>query len=287
MKILKTPLLLALLFSAAAAHAQVTGNTLQINDAVTFGLSPDPGSFEWRDNGIFIAKGISGQGSLLSTDAGSGARFLWHPGKAALRAGIMNLNETNIGTGSVALGSSTVASGQNSFATGWGSTASGAYAVAIGGTSYGAPYGNMASGEGSASVGGFFNIVSGPNSGTFGGWNNIVTGINSFASGVVNYASANDSVVFGWVNRAESSNVFVIGRNNVGGFTNNNNGNPNDDGDTQWIETDPLFEIGNGSGSGGESGRSNALTVYKNGSAVFQGVVRVAPGGDIPMYSGN
>ena len=36
---------------------------------------------------------------------------------------------------------------------------------------------------------------------------------------------------------------------------------------TQWIDTDPLFEVGNG---GSSSSRSNALTVYKNGNADIQ-----------------
>lgn len=287
MKMIKTLPLLALLCSAAAAHAQISGTTLQINDSVTFGLSPDPGSFEWRDNGIFIATGVAGQGALLSTDAGTGPRFLWHAGKAALRAGVLDLIESNIGSGSVAFGAAT-ASGQYSFAMGQ-STASGTYSVAIGGSLFGANWANTASGGSSASIGGFNNVVTGFSSGTFGGVSNTVTGGSSFASGGGNTASAERSAVFGYGNRAESYNTFVIGSYNVGGFTSNNNGNSWDDGNTQWIATDPLFEIGNGSpvGMNTPEVRSNALTVYKNGSAVFQGVVRVAPGGDIPMYTGN
>ena len=50
-----------------------------------------------------------------------------------------------------------------------------------------------------------------------------------------------------------------------------------------WVASDPLFEVGNGT----YQARSDALVVYKNGNAAFQGVVTVAPGGDIPMYTGN
>ena len=62
------------------------------------------------------------------------------------------------------------------------------------------------------------------------------------------------------------------------------------------MATDPLFEVGNGSGSRFDNppignpdatGPSDALVVYKNGNAVLQGTLQVAPGGDIPMYSGN
>ena len=74
---------------------------------------------------------------------------------------------------------------------------------------------------------------------------------------------------------ATAMDSFVIGTSNVGG------GNSN-----KWIGTDPLFEIGNG-GQGNNPWRSDALVVYKNGNATFQGTVNVAPGGDIPMFSGN
>ena len=50
-----------------------------------------------------------------------------------------------------------------------------------------------------------------------------------------------------------------------------------------WLATDPIFEIGNGTSS---SALSDALVVYKNGSATFQGPVSVAAGGDIPMFTG-
>ncbi|MEI9999721.1 MAG: hypothetical protein WDO13_11470 [Verrucomicrobiota bacterium] len=53
---------------------------------------------------------------------------------------------------------------------------------------------------------------------------------------------------------------------------------------TAWVPTDPLFEIGNGASS---SSLSDALIIYKNGNATLQGVLTAAPGGDIPMYSGN
>jgi hypothetical protein len=46
----------------------------------------------------------------------------------------------------------------------------------------------------------------------------------------------------------------------------------------------PLFIVGNGSST---SARSNALEVLTNGDVDVQGVVTCAPGGDIPMFTGN
>lgn len=60
-----------------------------------------------------------------------------------------------------------------------------------------------------------------------------------------------------------------------------------------WIPTDPLFEVGNGASSSCDNGNpyatglSDAFVVYKNGNAALQGTLDVAPGGDIPPYTGN
>jgi hypothetical protein len=82
----------------------------------------------------------------------------------------------------------------------------------------------------------------------------------AMATGYYTTASGEYSTAMGNHTEAESYNSNAIGRFNVGGFI-NNTGTDND-GDITWVETDPLFEIGNGSG---ESNRSNALTVLKNG----------------------
>jgi len=65
-------------------------------------------------------------------------------------------------------------------------------------------------------------------------------------------ANARYSFVAGLNTYTSSYASFVIGRYNSGG------GNP-----TTWLDTDPLFEIGNGSDG---SNRNNALTVLKNGN---------------------
>jgi len=70
-----------------------------------------------------------------------------------------------------------------------------------------------------------------------------------------------------------------MGRNNVGFFASG--------GDTQWIETDPVLEIGNGAADWGTP--SNAVTVLKNANMRTGGVVeakngfRTPPKGDLSM----
>jgi hypothetical protein len=121
-------------------------------------------------------------------------------------------------------------------------------------------------------------LASGLYSTAFGN-GNTASGSYSTASGYGTTASGAYSASFGLHTTATATNSFVIGTFNVGG------------GSGSWVATDPLFEIGNGgNGSWGNPAvthTSDALVVYKDGSATFQGPVTGAAGGDIPMYTGN
>ncbi len=77
------------------------------------------------------------------------------------------------------------------------------------------------------------------------------SGIESTAMGTYTTALGDASTAMGASTNAEAFISTAIGRQNIGG------GNP-----TSWVDTDPLFEIGNGSGTG----YSNAMTVLKNGN---------------------
>jgi hypothetical protein len=74
-------------------------------------------------------------------------------------------------------------------------------------------------------------------------------------------ASGSMSTAMGYYSTAESYASLAIGQYNVGGGTADS-----------WVPTDPLFEIGNGSGS---SSKANALTVLKNGNV---GIGTATPG---------
>lgn len=109
-----------------------------------------------------------------------------------------------------------------------------------------------------------FTLISAP-----AGSNSTAFNLDTAASGA-NSAAFNDNTLAG------AYDSFVLGRFNLGTYGSG--------GDTTWISTDPLLEVGNGTDS---SHLSDAFIVYKNGNAVFQGSVQVAPSGDIPMYTGN
>jgi hypothetical protein len=109
-----------------------------------------------------------------------------------------------------------------------------------------------------------FTLISAP-----AGSNSISFNLNTAASGS-NSAAFNDNTLAG------AYDSFALGRFNFGTYGSG--------GETTWISTDPLFEIGNGTDG---VHLSDAFIVYKNGNAAFQGSVQVAPSGDIPMYTGN
>src|SRR4051794_38235814 len=83
----------------------------------------------------FVAKGVLGYGIIPFT--GAGERLMWHPNKAAFRAGSIGSAGTqwdlaNTGFYTWAGGYNTIALGLASFAMGYQSTALGSYAVALG-----------------------------------------------------------------------------------------------------------------------------------------------------------
>lgn len=102
-------------------------------------------------------------------------------------------------------------------------------------------------------------------------WSNLNTGLYSFSFGSDTFATGSYTTAYGANTSAQSYFSFVLGTYNVGGGSK-----------TTWVATDPIFEIGNGT----SSTPSDAMVVYKNGNAILQGVLQVAPGGDIPMYTG-
>ena len=267
----------------SSLRAQIFTAPLQASTTGT-----NPVDFEFRADGTLIAKGNAGVGSLLTDDQGAGVRMLWFPSLGAFRAGGVDWvqwDASNIGQYSAAMGWDTTSSGYGSMAFGVLSTASGYRSVILGS-------GNTANATGSAIVGSE-NTASGLNSMTLGtgntasGWyalalgqSNSSTGRTSTTMGGGNTASGWYSTASGLYTTASSYFSFVVGTFNVGGGS-----------DSTWVPTDPLFEVGNGGGSGygnpNASGPSDAFVVYKNGNATLQGTLHVSPSGDIPMFSGN
>ncbi|RZV69042.1 MAG: hypothetical protein EX254_01670, partial [Flavobacteriaceae bacterium] len=162
-----------------------------------------------------------------------GQKLMFLPDKlGAFRAGrVSNIqwNGANIGRASAAFGNSTEATADYSFAAGSLTDASGFASFAIGD-------GTEASGSKSAAF----------------GEDTDASGSSSSAFGYFSNASGSFSMASGHGARALAYSSMAFGRYNTGlgdSFT--------------WVDTDPLFEIGNGADN---SNRSNALTVLKNGT---------------------
>ena len=95
------------------------------------------------------------------------------------------------------------------------------------------------------------------------GYGTTASGSISTAFGGATTASGAYAVSFGYNTLAQAKLSFVIGQFNLGGGST-----------TDWVATDPLFEIGNGTSS---SALSDAFVVYKNGNSTSNGTDNEMP----------
>lgn len=105
--------------------------------------------FKFDPWGGFVAKGILGIGNIPAT--GEGERMMWHPYKAAFRAGSVGSSGThwddiNVGFYTAAFGFNTRAIGLGGFSVGYQSSALGSYSMAMG-------YTALADGTGAIAIG--------------------------------------------------------------------------------------------------------------------------------------
>lgn len=133
--------LLAVVHHPAVAQADIL---LQLRSG-----SPAGDRFRVDSASGFVAKGVLGIGIIPFT--GAGERMMWHPFKAAFRAGSIGSagtqwDDPNIGFYTWAGGYNTIAQGLSSFAMGYQSTAVGSYSTALG-------YTANADGTGAVSIG--------------------------------------------------------------------------------------------------------------------------------------
>lgn len=244
--------------------------------------------FEFQTDGTLLAEGSLGANSLSAS--GPGIRFMWVPSIGAIRAGAANgmeWNLANMGTFSTAFGSGTTASGKYSTASGNGSSATGSSSTALGAGAFAGGEGSTASGYGArapawgSTAFGISTWSDGVGSMAYGVGAS-TTGEGATASGYFTIASGAFSAAFGCYTSASSLGSFVIGTYNVGGGTAN-----------AWVDTDPIFEIGNGT----SSNPSDAFVINKDGSGTIQGALTGKAGflttpdsvatTDIPMYTGH
>ena len=188
--------------------------------------------------------------SATEQPVATGVGLNFYPLKGAFRAGMQKGGV--IGSYSAAFGNSSEASGQYSFAAGNTATASGSAALSFG-------HYTTSTGSYSTSLG-YFSNASGSGS-TALGWRASATGSFSFATGYETEATTFYASAFGRGTKATSLNSFVVGRYNI------DSGDP-----SNWINSDPLFVVGNGSN---DTDRKNALVVNKNGYTTLSHVLDV------------
>ncbi|MFN8208414.1 MAG: hypothetical protein U0T82_13545 [Bacteroidales bacterium] len=205
-------------------------------------------------------------------------------GAAALGKNSFALGSVMVDSLGMVFGSPTTATGDYSVALGMGAGAQGSSSLAINGTAVGGvsrAIGGYAYGYNSTAIGyntramGNYSVAMGYGSASFifgKGTEDFVIGpiikppifkytsypvtaqgAYSMALGVSTVANGYYSTAMGYRTQAQAYNSFVLGRYNSFSAA--------EDTDT-WVTTDPLFTIGNGSGS---SSRSNAMVVLKNG----------------------
>ncbi len=176
-----------------------------------------PTLFVLNQDGGFVARGTFGTGNIPAS--GLGARMMWHPAKAAFRAGEATIpvwDDGNVGVYSTVFGFNSLASGPFSVAMGGanqalgpGSTALGNNTVASAGFSTAFGSNTVASGLASTTLGagtkaiGDYSIAAGSNSSA--------TAAASFAMGNGTIASGAGSVAFGTVSQANGVNSVAMG----------------------------------------------------------------------------
>jgi hypothetical protein len=221
------------------------------------------------NNNLMPNQTLFGDGSVLTRKLGDGRYVMKWSDKTALGYA------TATGNFSTALGGDSLASGQYSIAGGQ-SIATGAFSVALGEDNYATgqsavALGNNAQAKGNTSFAvGYYAQAFGLHSVAMGE-NNLALGANSFAMGLESTAYNYLSFAMGETVEAKGYNTVALGSSTIAqgkgqvvlGRYNLAQGNP-----TNWVATDDLFIVGNGTAW---NQRSNAFVVKKNGDAVVKG----------------
>lgn len=190
---------------------------------------------------------------------GAGTKMMFLPHKHAFRVGTVSSGAASTYWNSDSIGLYSFASGLNTRAQGYGATAMGRDTEAQSSYAFASGYFTNANGLYSTAMG--FNTDAEATGSTALGYSTDAEQDYSTALGYFAEAQALFSTAIGHTTRAQAYSSVAVGRHNVGGGS-----------ATDWVETDPLFEIGNGTGT---TARSNAMTVRKNGNV---GIATTAPG---------
>jgi hypothetical protein len=187
-----------------------------------------PNLIHLQTDGGFLAGGALGVGNIPAS--GSGARMMWYPGKAAFRAGHVNIpawDDNNVGLYSAAFGINTVAGGDASTAfgsetaaTGLVSTAfgqstlaQGPYSVATGYFSKATAFASFSAGSQTQANGAYSTALG--SSTIASGTASMAAGANTAASGVAGFALGNGASASGSPSFAAGKDTYAIGNQTV------------------------------------------------------------------------
>jgi Head domain of trimeric autotransporter adhesin len=269
-------------------------------------------------------------GSVSLPASGAGTRLMWIPSKSAFRVGTVEgtqWNADSIGTwsfatgydaiasgrGTTSMGNSSIARGAYSTCIGFYSSALGAYSVSIGALSNARGLNSTAMGS-STDADGDYSTAMGDNTFATGNYSTAM-GSNTFATGnystamgygstaLIDYstamgdrtlASERYSTAMGGETTANGRYSTAMGNNTTAqAFNSTSLGRYNifSGSTTTWINTEPLFVVGNGATF---SNPNNALTLLKNSNLglntatpQYQLTFKDDLGDKISLYSGN
>ncbi|NNF02506.1 MAG: hypothetical protein HKN22_07455, partial [Bacteroidia bacterium] len=244
----------------------LTGNTLAISGGNNIDLSSFDNVWSTNSNDAYYDLGDVGVGVsdpitgfhvadntrvLFGVDTvGAGDKLMFLPDLHAFRVGTIATGAASTYWNPDSIGLYSFASGLNTRAQGFGATAMGRDTEATNSYAFASGFFSNADGQYSTAMG--FNTDAFALGSTALGYSTDAEQNYSFAAGYFAEAQAIYSVAIGNAVRAQSYASMAVGRYNVGGGS-----------ATSWLSSDPIFEVGIGTGP---STRANAITVRKNGN---------------------
>ncbi len=181
---------------------------------------------------------------------GNGDKLMFLPDLHAFRVGTVATGAASTYWNRDSIGLYSFASGLNTRAQGFGATAMGRDTEATNSYAFASGFFSNADGQYSTAMG--FNTDALALGSTALGYSTDAEANYAFAAGYFAEAQAIYSVAIGNAVQAQSYASMAVGRYNVGGGS-----------ATSWVTSDPIFEVGIGTGP---STRANAITVRKDGN---------------------
>ncbi|MDW7692567.1 tail fiber domain-containing protein [Flammeovirgaceae bacterium SG7u.111] len=214
---------------------------------------------------------------LIGNDTvGAGDKIMWLPDLHAFRVGTVATGAASTYWDRDSTGLYSFASGLNTRAQGFGATAMGRDTEATNSYAFASGFFTNADGQYSTAMG--FNTDAFALGSTALGYSTDAEASYAFAAGYFAEAQAIYSIALGNAVKAQSYSSIALGRYNEGV------GNA-----ASWVPTDPIFEVGIGTGP---STRANAVTILKNGDVgigTTSPIVKlhIAGGGDASFADGS